>query len=46
MLVKNSTNDLIVFGNALLFWALLGTMLGLVWRDGLVPGDTEMSRPR
>jgi O-antigen ligase len=46
MLVKNSTNDLIVFGNALLFWALLGTMLGLVWRDGLVPGDTEMSQPR
>jgi len=46
MLVKNSTNDLIVFGNALLFWALLGTMLGLVWRDGDVPGDMEMSQPR
>jgi O-antigen ligase len=34
MLVKNSTNDLIVFGNAILFWALMGTMLGLVWRQG------------
>ena len=34
MLVKNSTNDLIVFGNAILFWALMGTMLGLVWRRG------------
>jgi O-antigen ligase len=31
MLVKNSTNDLMVFGNALLFWSLLGAMLGLVW---------------
>jgi O-antigen ligase len=31
MLVKNSTNDLIVYGNAILFWALLGTMLGLIW---------------
>ena len=40
MLVKNSTNDLIVFGNALLFWALLGTILGLVWRGDGLPGDT------
>jgi hypothetical protein len=32
MLVKNSTNDLIVYGNAILFWALLGTILGLIWR--------------
>jgi len=39
MLVKNSTNDLIVFGNAILFWALLGTMLGLVWREG---GDARV----
>jgi O-antigen ligase len=31
MLVKNSTNDLIVYGNATLFWALMGTMLGLIW---------------
>jgi O-antigen ligase len=46
MLVKNSTNDLIVFGNALLFWALLGTMLGLVWRDGVAEDDTVMLRPR
>ena len=30
MLVKNSTNELMVFGNALLFWSLLGAMLGLV----------------
>ena len=41
MLVKNSTNDLIVFGNAILFWALLGTMMGLVWRDGVVSGDAN-----
>jgi O-antigen ligase len=34
MLVKNSTNDLIVYGNAILFWALMGTMLGLIWADG------------
>ena len=33
MLVKNSTNDLIVYGNAILFWALMGTMLGLLWAD-------------
>jgi O-antigen ligase len=33
MLVKNSTNDLIVYGNAILFWALMGTMLGLIWAD-------------
>jgi O-antigen ligase len=31
MLVKNSTNEVMVFGNALLFWSLLGAMLGLVW---------------
>jgi O-antigen ligase len=31
MLVKNSTNDLIVYGNAILFWSLMGTMLGLIW---------------
>jgi O-antigen ligase len=43
MLVKNSTNDLIVFGNAILFWALLGTMLGLVWREGGdARGDTVL----
>jgi O-antigen ligase len=42
MLVKNSTNDLIVYGNAILFWALLGTMLGLVWRDGDGRGDTVL----
>jgi len=43
MLVKNSTNDLIVFGNAILFWALIGTMLGLVWREGGdARGDTVL----
>ena len=42
MLVKNSTNDLIVYGNAILFWALLGIMLGLVWRDGDGRGDTVL----
>jgi O-antigen ligase len=42
MLVKNSTNDLIVFGNALLFWALLGSMLGLVWREADARGDTVL----
>ena len=42
MLIKNSTNDLIVFGNALLFWSLLGTMLGLIWRQGDATGDTVL----
>jgi len=42
MVAKNSTNDLIVFGNALLFWTLLGTMLGLVWRDGDARVDTVL----
>ena len=46
MLVKNSTNDLIVFGNAILFWALMGTMLGLVWRSGVEPADTQTTSPR
>ena len=46
MLVKNSTNDLIVFGNAILFWALMGMMLGLVWRDGVEPVDTQAASPR
>ncbi|HEX8013446.1 MAG TPA: O-antigen ligase family protein [Casimicrobiaceae bacterium] len=32
LLMKNSTNDLTVYGNAILFWALLGAMLGLIWR--------------
>jgi O-antigen ligase len=32
LLVKNSTNDLAVHGNALLFWALAGAALGLTWR--------------
>jgi O-antigen ligase len=32
LLVKNSTNDLAVYGNARLFWALAGGALGLTWR--------------
>jgi O-antigen ligase len=41
MLVKNSTNDLVVYGNALLFWALLGTMLGLIWRGAPASADKK-----
>jgi len=37
LLLKNSTNDLIVYGNAILFWALLGTILGLIWRREKAP---------
>ena len=32
LLVKNSTNDLAVYGNAILYWALMGATLGLIWR--------------
>jgi O-antigen ligase len=46
MLVKNSTNDLIVFANAILFWALVGTMLGLVWRDRTEPPDDTLATLR
>ena len=34
MLVKNSTNDLMVFGNAVLYWTLLGAILGRIWWGG------------
>ena len=34
MLVKNSTDDLIVYGNAVLYWTLLGAILGRVWWGG------------
>ena len=34
LLTKNSTNDLAVYGNAILFWALMGGALGLIWRRG------------
>ncbi|HEY2969252.1 MAG TPA: O-antigen ligase family protein [Casimicrobiaceae bacterium] len=43
MLVKNSTNDLIVYGNAILFWTLMGTMLGLVWYGARAVGETVLS---
>lgn len=41
MLIKNSTNDLVVYGNAILFWALLGAMLGLIWRGAPGAGDKK-----
>jgi len=41
MLVKNSTNDLVVYGNALLFWALLGSMLGLIWHGAPAASDKK-----
>ena len=41
MLVKNSTNDLVVYGNALLFWTLLGTILGLIWHGAPAAGDKK-----
>lgn len=41
MLIKNSTNDVVVYGNAILFWALLGTMLGLIWSGTPETGDKK-----
>jgi O-antigen ligase len=43
LLMKNSTNDLIVYGNAILFWALLGTMLGLIWRRAEVATEAILA---
>ena len=43
MLVKNSTNDLAVYGNAILFWALMGTILGLIWCDVRAVGEAMLS---
>ena len=43
MLVKNSTNDLAVYGNAILFWALMGTILGLIWCDVRAVGESMLS---
>lgn len=43
MLVKNSTNDLTVYGNAILFWALMGTMLGLIWCGVRAAGEAVLS---
>jgi len=44
LLVKNSTNDLAVYGNAILFWALLGAMLGLTWRREEVVVEAVLPR--
>lgn len=41
MLVKDSTNDLMVYGDAILFWGLLGAMLGLIWRGAPQVGDKK-----
>ncbi|HEV8257108.1 MAG TPA: O-antigen ligase family protein [Casimicrobiaceae bacterium] len=43
MLVKNSTNDLTVYGNAILFWSLMGTMLGLIWCGVRAVGEAVLS---
>jgi O-antigen ligase len=43
LLMKNSTNDLTVYGNAILFWALLGAMLGLVWRSAEMGSEAALS---
>jgi O-antigen ligase len=43
LLMKNSTNDLTVYGNAILFWALLGAMLGLIWRSAEMSSEAVLS---
>jgi O-antigen ligase len=44
LLVKNSTNDLAVYGNAILFWALMGAMMGLAWRRTEVAVEATLPR--
>jgi O-antigen ligase len=44
LLTKNSTNDLAVYGNAILFWALMGAILGLTWREAGVAAEALASR--
>ena len=44
LLVKNSTNDLAVYGNAILYWALMGATLGLVWRRTDVAVEAVLPR--
>lgn len=44
LLTKNSTNDLAVYGNAILFWALMGATLGLVWRRTEAPAEALVPR--
>ena len=52
LVVKNSTNDLDVYGNAILFWTLLGAAVGLVWRREVLveallpPRSVPGGRPR
>jgi len=43
LLVKNSTNDLDVYGNAILFWTLMGVILGLIWRQPHVAARSVVS---
>ena len=44
LLVKNSTNDLDVYGNAILYWTLMGATLGLVWRRADAPLEAALPR--
>ena len=44
LLTKNSTNDLAVYGNAILFWALMGAILGLTWRQAGVAAEALAPR--
>lgn len=44
LLTKNSTNDLAVYGNAILFWALMGASLGLVWRRSGALAEARVPR--
>jgi O-antigen ligase len=44
LLTKNSTNDLAVYGNAILFWALMGATLGLIWRRADATAEEFVTR--
>lgn len=45
LLVKNSTNDLDVYGNAILFWTLMGAIMGLIWRQPEAAIQPAVSSP-